>query len=221
MICAIWSIPDLSNHFKEIINPVKGITWCSSGEDLQLYLKEKYKIDSFLISAGVSSDEFYPTRNITKIKRLGLNGVPFTNPGWDEVKRPQMLIDIAKGIKGSPVFIHNKPLTESLTMYNDIDMYICTSTNDRGPYGIAEAAFCKIPVISTETGLGLKIKSIKTFNTVDEAIQIINNFNKNPHKLKKYIDEVYAEITAKMNWSYVADTYWRPIFENHKKLNKR
>jgi len=219
MICSIWAIPNLSSHFREIILPKPGITWSYKGQDLYTYLKETYQIEPHLVDGGVSDKEFYPTRKITKIKNVGLNGVPFVNPGWDQIKRPHMLVNIAKGIGGNAVFIHGKDLSESHKMYNDIDMYICTSTNDRGPYGIAEAAFCKIPVLSTKTGLALQFKSIKTFDTVDEAVEIINYFNDNPNELKLYIDEVYEELYKEMNWNNVVNKYWKPLFEYKLSLN--
>lgn len=219
MVCAIWSIPNLSSHFKENIIPREGITWCAAGEDLQRILKESYNIDSSLITAGVDPNEFIPNRNVTEIKRIGLNGVPFVNEGWDQIKRPHMLVNIANEINGEAVFIHGKDLSESRTMYNDIDMYICTSINDRGPYGIAEAAFCKIPVLSTKTGFANKFKSIKTFDTVSEAAEIITDFNKNPNKLKNYIQDVYDEITNELNWSNVTNQYWKSIFQQKIFLN--
>lgn len=219
MVCAIWSIPDLSSHFRENIIPREGITWCAAGEDLQRILKESYDIDSSLIIAGVDPNEFIPNRNVTQIKRIGINGVPFVNPGWDQIKRPRMLVNIANEIKGEAIFIHGKDLSESHTMYNDIDMYICTSVNDRGPYGIAEAAFCKIPVLSTKTGFANKFKSIKTFDTVSEAAEIITDFNNNPSKLKNYIQDVYDEITNELNWTNVTNQYWKTIFQQKIFLN--
>lgn len=221
MICCIWSMPQLSSHFKEIIIPRDGITWCTVGEDLSEYMLNTFNIQSYPILAGVSPIEFPPSRTVSKIKTIGLNGVPFINSGWDEVKRPQMLIDIANGINGSAEFIHGKDLNDSSTMYDEIDMYICTSTNDRGPYGIAEAAMCKIPVISTKTGFALKLKSIKTFETVEEAVEIINQLNQSPEILKSYIEEVYTEVYNNLRWSQVVNNYWKPIFDYHKLLNKR
>ena len=221
MICALWSMPNLSNHFKEIINPIEGITWCSAGNDVQQFLKETYNVDSFLISAGVSDTDFYPTREITNIKNIGLNGTPFINSEWDKIKRPQMLVDIANKIDGKPIFIDGKTLDNPHTLYDSIDMYVCTSTNDRGPYGIAEAALCKIPVISTKTGFALEIQSIKTFDTVDEAVKIINELNSSPKLLSNYIEEVYEEVNSKLNWSKVVQEHWIPIFEYHQSLNKK
>jgi glycosyltransferase involved in cell wall biosynthesis len=221
MICALWSIPNLSNHFKEIINPIDGITWVSAGQDVSEYLKSNYDIDSNQVIAGIDPTLFYPTRKITTINRLGINGVPFINKEWDKIKRPQMLVDIANGIDGIATFIHDNSLDDGYKMYNNIDMYICTSTNDRGPYGIAEAAFCKIPVLSTKTGFALKFKSIKTFETTEEAIQIINELNQDPKKLNSYIEEVYKELTENLSWDAVNQKYWIPVFENHQSLNKR
>lgn len=212
-------MPQLSSHFKEIIIPRKGITWCTAGEDLSDYMLSAYNIQSYPVLAGVSSIEFPPSRNVSKIKTIGLNGIPFVNPGWDKIKRPLMLIDIAKGIGGTAEFIHSKDLTESVTMYDSIDMYICTSTNDRGPYGVAEAAMCKIPVISTKTGFALRLKSIKTFETVEEAVEIINQLNESPEILKSYIEEVYTEVYNNLRWSQVVDNYWKPIFKKHQLLN--
>jgi hypothetical protein len=219
MICAIWSLPNLSSHFRENIIKREGITWCSAGKDLQDKLKEEYGIDSSLVIAGVDPNEFSPNRDITKIQRVGLNGLPFINPGWDEIKRPNWLNQIARGIGGESIFIHGKSLSESHTMYDDIDMYICTSLNDRGPYGIAEAAFSKIPVLSTKTGFANIFKSIRTFNTTEEAIQIIKTLNENPKMLNNYIEEVYRELTKELSWSNVVSKYWKPIFENKITLN--
>jgi hypothetical protein len=217
MICALWSIPNLSNHFKEIINDVTGITWCGAGFDVQQYLKDIHNLESSEVIAGVDPSQFYPTRTILNIKNIAINGIPFINPEWDVIKRPQMLVDIAQGIDGHPIFINGHPISSGFEMYNNIDMYICTSVNDRGPYGIAEAAFCKIPVLSTNTGFGAKFKSIKTFNTVYEAIEIINNFNKNPNLLDLYVNDVYEELTQYLTWEHVAKKYWTPIFKKHQR----
>ncbi len=222
MICALWSIPNLSDHFTETINNLDGITWCSAGVDVQSYLKETYNLNSFLVSAGVSETDFYPTRKIETIKKVGISGRPFIIPGWDKIKRPQMLIDIANLINGESVFINGQSLEEPHKLYDSIDMYICTSTNDRGPYGIAEAALCKIPVISTKTGFALIINSIKTFNTAEEAALIINELNSSPEKMEKYINDVYTEVKEKLSWSKIVKDYWIPVFEQHQlnKLNK-
>lgn len=217
IICAIWSIPNLSLHFKELINPRNEITWCSAGEDVAEYLNHEYGIESHQVMGGVSSNDFYPTRNVNIIKKLGLNGTPYINPEWDKIKRPHMLNDIANGIGGEAIFINGKHLDDGYKMYEDIDMYVCTSVNDRGPYGIIEAAFCKIPVISTKTGVALKSKTIKTFETVEEAVNIINDLNSDPLKLRAYINEVYEEITAEYSWENITEKYWIPIFENFKK----
>jgi len=220
MICGIWSIPNLSSHFREIIIPRKEILWGSVGDDLSKYLKETYNIESHPIIAGVDEHLFHPYRKITKIRNLGMNGKPFANDGWDKVKRPQMMVDIADEIDGKAIFIHDKELSEGHLMYKDIDMYVCASTNDRGPYGIAEAAFSKIPVISTPVGFAKTFKSIKTFTSVEEAVKIIHELNSSEELLNDYVNKVYEEFTQKLSWQYVSQRYWKPLFEKRLSLNK-
>lgn len=161
--------------------------------------------------------QFPPNRNIKKITTLGLSGTPGIQTGWDLIKRPDMVKDIANGAGINYSFISGKPYTDHDNLYKDIDMYICTSTSEAGPYGIAEAAFCKIPVISTNVGYAQIFKSIKTFNTVAEAVDIINELNSDPIKLEKYINEVYDELVANLSWDIVIQKYWKPLIE--KRLN--
>jgi len=183
-------------------------------------LKRHFNIDAEFAVAGVNSEHFYPTRKIDKIRTLGLNGIPFVNKGWDLVKRPQMFVDICKQVRCSPEFINNRDLNEHHNLYKDIDMYVCTSTHEAGPYGIAEAAFCKIPVISTPVGFASRFKSIKTFSTVDEAVKIINELNSDPAQLEKYVNDVYDELTEKLDWKYAIQRYWKPLIEKRLNLNK-
>ena len=76
-----------------------------------------------------------------------------------------------------------------------------------------ECALSKIPVISTKTGHGKNIKSIKTFETVDEAVAIINKLNSYPELLQNYIEEVYNEVIEEYDWSNVAPKYWIPLID--------
>ena len=172
------------------------------------------------VIAGVNKKDFFPTRKINKITTLGLSGRPGTHDGWDYIKRPGMMKNIALNANIKYEFIHSKSSNEHHNLYKDIDMYICTSRSEAGPYGIAEAAFCKIPVISTPVGYASKFKSIKTFTTVDEAVSIINDLNSNPKKLEEYINDVYEELTRNLNWKHVAKTYWKPLIEKRLNSNK-
>ena len=40
-------------------------------------------------------------------------------------------------------------------------------------------------------------------------------------KLDIYIETVYNEIYKNMNWDYVTEEYWIPVFEYHQSLNKK
>ena len=47
------------------------------------------------VIAGVNKKDFFPTRKINKITTLGLSGRPGTHDGWDYIKRPGMMKNIA------------------------------------------------------------------------------------------------------------------------------
>ena len=56
------------------------------------------------------------------------------------------------------------------------------------------------------------------FETVDEAVSIINELNSSPKLLNDYIEEVYNEVINEYDWSTVTPKYWIPLIE--KFLNK-
>jgi len=218
MIIGIWANLNLDNtHFMERIKYTEGPIFHCINEEIQQSAKDKYNIDATLVKAGKPIAEFSPFKTVNKIERLGLNGSPAIGEGWRKVKRPEMFRDIAEGANCSFRFLWNRPEKDN-RIYNLIDMYVCTSTYESGPAGIMECALSKIPVISTNTGHGKNIKAVKTFETVDEAVEIINELNSSPELLQNYIEEVYNEVIEEYDWSNVAPKYWIPLID--KFLNK-
>jgi len=57
-------------------------------------------------------------------------------------------------------------------------------------------------------------------NSSKQGIDIINELNSSEEVLEKYINDVHEEITKAMNWKFIADTYWRPLFSKKLALNK-
>lgn len=219
MIVNIWAEVDHgNNHFIELIKYTNGPIFTSSNKRVKDSIKNVYNINTSDVRVGWHTSDFYPRRNISYINTIGLNGNPNVSDEWCKVKRPEFLIKIAKEANLRYKFLFNSE-DEGVNIYNDIDMYVCTSKYDAGPSGIAECALSKIPVISTKTGFGLELNSIRTFETPAEAVKIINELNLNPYKLEDYINEVYNEAIEKFSWNKNLPKYWLPLFKQRLKLN--
>ena len=223
LICIAWADPLLNNaKFGEKLTNANGIIWGSPTSYIKLKLEE-LNIKSEPVIAGVNGNNFYPLRKIQKINTIGMV-CPSPNPINPEhieayhVKKPEILIEVANKCNLAYEFINNRPPSDNMNLYNNIDMYVCASASEAGPFSIAEAAFCKIPVISTPVGYASKFKSIKTFTTIDEAVSIINELNSDPKKLEKYINDVYEELTHELNWDKVAKKYWKPLIKKRIKI---
>ena len=221
LICVSWAEPKLEGgHFNELIGENKNILWAAPTEKIKNKLWDHYRIEAEMVAAGVDPNIFKPSRDIKQITTLGISGTPGSIHGWDLIKRPEMMIEIAQRAGINHHFINGKPNSLGTSLYDEIDMYICTSTTEAGPYGIAECAFSKIPVLSTPVGYASKFKSVKTFETVHEAVAIIQELNADPQKLKDYIEEVYEEFTNNLTWDRVGEEYWKPLIQKRINLNK-
>ncbi len=218
MIIGIWANLNLDNaHFMERIKYTEGPIFHCVNEEIQQSAKDKYNVDATLVKAGKPTADFAPFKTVNKINVLAINGSPAIGEEWCKVKRPKMLVEIAEEANCAVTYLWKRPEKDN-QIYKNIDMYVCTSTYESGPAGIMECALSKIPVMSTNTGHGKNIKSIKTFDTIEEAVEIINELNSNPQLLSQYIDDVYNEVIEEYDWSNIAPKYWIPLIENF--LNK-
>lgn len=178
-------------------------------------LAHKYK--KVYLPIGINTMKYYPTRKINKIKKIGFVGKlsNINNPdasSWCLNKRPNMFLDIAKksGLDWVSISETENSKFDDYRLYNDIDLIICTSVEEGNPMGLLESIACKIPFISTKVGLTLEYSNIKTFNTVDEALTLINEFNSSEFALHQYIETIYNEIIPKRDWSNIIPKYWLP-----------
>jgi len=144
---------------------------------------------------GADTEIFKNTHVISpEIKRIGMICVQgHSSPDYNSVKRPDMFEEICRRVDAIPVYICNR-LSEDATLYDDIDLLISCSEFEAGPLGIFEAASCGVPVLTRPVGNTRHVKSIKTFNTVDEAVNIIKTLD-----LQCYRDAVTNEVRT--NWS--------------------
>jgi len=220
MAITIWAKPNPDNpHFNVKLKYYDGPIFSSPTPEIAEKVKNDFGIDTDIVKTGKIPSMFKPIKKVRNIKTLGMNGQPFTNTHWDAVKRPELLNEIAELSDCKTEFICNSKETGS-RIYKDIDMYVCASVHDAGPAGIVECAFGKIPVISTPTGYGNVLKSIKTFETVEEAAAIIKELNSSPDLLEKYVNEVYEEVLREYDITKNAIEYWIPFFEKRLNLNK-
>jgi glycosyltransferase involved in cell wall biosynthesis len=110
------------------------------------------------------------------------------------------------------VYIFGKDMNLNNKLYDGIDIFIVTSLKEAV---FMEAACCGIPVIMANSK-SINIKSIKTFDTVDEAVALIQELS-DIQVLKTYIEKLSEEIRNEWNWKTVCEKYWKPVFEKLKK----
>jgi glycosyltransferase involved in cell wall biosynthesis len=179
-------VENLKNYYNLAINPY----WLPCGVDLENF-KIKERIN-------------FPLKNI---------GFIGTRKNKD-IKRSEMFDDIISKTDLTPVYIHSKPFTQYDKLYEDIDLLICTSEAEAGPLGIFEAAACGIPVLSTKVGNVSELQSLMTFETVEQAVEIIEYLNKNPAVLQEYLVKVTDEV--RNNWSaeLLISKYWKPVIDS-------
>jgi glycosyltransferase involved in cell wall biosynthesis len=128
-----------------------------------------------------------------------------------------MFRDVCARANIEPVFLHGKNFEIHHQLYDGIDVFMYTSQSEGAGLGMLEAASCKIPVITTKVGYALCLKNIKTFDTVDEAVALIQWLNSDPSVISEYTEVLADEIKRDWDWKVVTK-YWKPVFE--KKLGK-
>jgi hypothetical protein len=169
--------------------------------------------DSQLLPVGVSREKFKPFKEVKKIKKIGFVGNAFQEGAedWKSIKRPELFKEICNnaGIECVPIFGKEN----NLDMYEDIDAIICSSTAEGLPTYFAEVVACKIPFISTKVGIVRYYDKVKTFNTVGEAVDIINYLNESEDNIETYVNELHDQMFPDRDWENILAKYWIPYFK--------
>ena len=176
-------------------------------------IKDRNK-QGVLLPIGVNTERFKPFKTVNKIKKVGF----ISNNRLDSealesynlVKRPEMFKEICK--KANIEFVMIAGRENNFQMYEDIDAIICTSTVEGLPTAFAEVVACKIPFISTNVGIVRDYDNVKTFETVDQAVEIINNLNQSPENIEKYTNTLYNDLLPSRDWKNIVKDYWIPYF---------
>jgi len=196
-------------HFREEIRYKEGPLYCGITKEILDVVWDTYQVKCELTPIGIDLEHFYPTRQITSIRRAGVIGNP-TNKV--DIKRLDMFQEICEKAGIEPVFIHGRDMNLNHKLYDDIDLFILTSLKEGA---ILEAASCCIPVITAKSPI-IETLSIKTFDTVDEAVALIE-WLQDPDTIKNYTEKIYKEIQSEYDWMIRCEKYWKPIFEKRLK----
>ena len=215
---------------------------CVSRELYDIAKVEKLNKNIFLCSNGVDEQLFTPSKKtINKNKFIigwisqktngSLDRRPCDMKGYQHILLP--LIDRLKEYNDIEFLIHTNDSSNAINhsmmpnMYNNMDLYICTSLFEGTPNGVFEAASSGIPVISTSVGCvpelirgghnGILLDSYKNKN---EAINTINSFIRNILFLKENrelckIMGINNRIEIEKNWTWKKKSnQWIPLLEN-------
>jgi hypothetical protein len=192
-------------HFREEIRYKEGPLYCGITKQVLDAVWDTYQVKCELTPIGIDLEHFYPTRQITSIRRAGVIGNPNNKV---DIKRLDMFEEICEKAGIEPVFIHGKDMNLNHKLYDDIDIFILTSLKEGA---ILEAASCCIPVITAKSPI-IETLSIKTFDTVDEAVALIE-WLQDPDTIKNYTEKIYKEIQSEYDWMIRCEKYWKPIFD--------
>jgi hypothetical protein len=147
---------------------------------------------------GVDIDIFRVWHTVTgPIRRIGIIGNPNSHDFYTENKGLKEFAILCERLDAEPVYIYGREGDAEL--YKGIDLLVCMSRLEAGPLGVFEAAACGIPVLTRPVGNAQRIKGIEMFDTVDEAVSKIQNWNQDRSALREYMRRITDEVRA--NWS--------------------
>ena len=184
--------------------------------DVVEYLQDFYKktnpnIPIFQTVSGVDINIFKNIYRPNQVKVLGFIGQYNYSDDVEEVKRSKMFQEIADRGGYMTKYINGRPLSEGVEMYDDIDVLICTSKFEGGPLGYFEAISSGCLAISTKVGAIKNLNGMLTFDTVDEALEILDKFNGDPQYMEEYRQAATNFVRTEMNWNK-AITAWDSFF---------
>lgn len=172
--------------------------------------KETYGINAMYTPCGVNLDKFTILSGMNHaIKNIGYIGSPHAH----HTKNHDMFKSICDSVGANAVYIYDKHFTEYSNLYKGIDMLICTSFFEAGPLGVFEASACGVPVLSTPVGNVIELQNIKTFTSIEEAVQIINDFRQDKDLYDNYKNNLSSEVRENWNWDLLAHKFWKSFLK--------
>jgi len=178
-------------YFHEAIHNFPGVTYTGVSHDVCLTIQacgiEKVHWTPF----GVDTDIFLPKYTVSgPIRTIGLvcdRKTLLAQSAYRACKRPDMFEEICERVGAHAVYISDR--NDPMTMFDDIDLLICCSEFEAGPLGVFEASAMGKPVLIRQVGNAQLIQNIPTFDTVDEAVTLIEAWNMFPALLRRHCEE--------------------------------
>ena len=101
-----------------------------------------------------------------------------------------------------------------------INPYIVNQIKQRGvesqllPIGVSKEKFKPFKEVKEikKVGIVRYYDKVKTFNTISEAVDIINYFNESDKNIKKYVNELHTQMLPERYWENILAKYWVPYF---------
>ena len=157
-----------------------------------------------LTPPGVDLELFKQDLRRGKIKTLGFVGSESLPCETDKekVKRSKMFLEICQKAGMKHKFIEGYPIEVGSEMFDGVDCVVCTSTMEGMPLSIVEAAASGCTIISTKVGI-VKNGGFVTFETVDEAVDMLRMLNDNDEVREKYTRDVSDSVRKVFDWKEI------------------
>jgi glycosyltransferase involved in cell wall biosynthesis len=184
-------------HFRETCKIEENVRYGGICKNVVEEMKTMGFPDPIWIPWGVDTDLFPVKYSVTgSIRKIGMIAAGEDGGHYATNKGYAMFQEICDAVGAEAVYIRGKPEEQ---IYDDIDLLICCSRIEGGPFGIFEASASGVPVMSTPVGNMKDINGLALFTTVEEALQQINAWNNDTICLREYTEAMTREITT--NWS--------------------
>lgn len=163
-------------------------------------------VSPFLTPNGVDQEDFTYTQRNGSLETIGWCGgshVPSKQIEWAH--------EISKKTNTQLSIASNLSYDDVKTWYHSVNILIITSipewSSETGPLPAFEAIVSGIPVIGTPVGNFKNIPGPK-FNTIDEAVIIVNHLKTNPERMKALALEQYEFVIQNFTYT-VLSSKWR------------
>ena len=207
--------PVLDNsHFSEYVSLLKDITYtaaCKAGVKTVRDVRGGYVAWT---PFGVDLNIFPMSKTSTTLNTAGFIGNFETSEAHISVKRPGTFAEICARSKLNPKYIYNQPSDLGPLLYKDLDVLICCSTYESGPLGVFEAAALGIPVLTPAVGNSQLIPGLKLFETVGDAVAILQQWRDHPAERLEYASALQKEVRDKWSMDTLLKTYMVPVVQH-------